>query len=53
METRVRETMLRCANGQLFCEKVPNYPEEFVNQILKKNSDLYAHAFEDAVSKHQ
>ena len=36
---------------QTFCEDVPDYPQEFVNQMLAKNSSLLHYAYEDVVSK--
>ncbi|KMQ88412.1 protein spaetzle [Lasius niger] len=34
---------------QTFCEDVSNYPEEFVNQALAKNSSLLHYAYEDVL----
>lgn len=42
----------RCEHmKQTFCEDVPNYPTEFVNQMLFKNSSLLRYAYEDVVSR--
>ncbi|KYN02694.1 PREDICTED: uncharacterized protein LOC108774065 [Cyphomyrmex costatus] len=35
---------------QTFCEDVPNYPQEFVNQMLAKNSSLLNYAYEDVLA---
>lgn len=35
---------------QTFCEHVPNYPEEFVNQALANNSSLLHYAYEDILT---
>lgn len=34
---------------QIFCEDVPNYPEEFVNLALAKNASLLHFAYEDVL----
>ncbi|KYN16655.1 Protein spaetzle [Trachymyrmex cornetzi] len=35
---------------QTFCEDVPDYPQEFVNQMLAKNSNLIHYAYEDVIA---
>ncbi|EGI70030.1 hypothetical protein G5I_01183, partial [Acromyrmex echinatior] len=35
---------------QTFCEDVPDYPQEFVNQMLAKNSSLLRYAYEDVIA---
>ncbi|KAL6436723.1 hypothetical protein ACFW04_004866 [Cataglyphis niger] len=35
---------------QTFCEHVPNYPEEFVNQAIANNSSLLHYAYEDILT---
>ncbi|XP_011695075.1 PREDICTED: uncharacterized protein LOC105454260 [Wasmannia auropunctata] len=39
--------LARCDKNQTFCEDVPNYPQELVNEILAKNPNLLHYAFDD------
>ncbi|XP_011883208.1 PREDICTED: uncharacterized protein LOC105570541 [Vollenhovia emeryi] len=40
----------RCTHmGQTFCEDVPDYPQDFVNRMIAKNSSLLSYAQEDVI----
>lgn len=44
------DTVANCDHKmQTFCEDVPNYPEDFVNQALTKNASLLHYAYEDVL----